>query len=158
MCPVPRPMKILEISSFSLDSRKLLALTFLELSVQTVFLRLRFLMARLENAALTGAVVCKALSSSGDRSSSNPCPLLGSDVAAMTCTHYWSSCRQCPAACEHTEKEVLMVSLSLSLGMPQQWFLALLVGPSFFLDSPSCAILYPHPLKLSSGSQSQSSL
>ena len=60
MCPVPRPMKILEISSFSLDSRKLLALTFLELSVQTVFLRLRFLMARLENAALTGAVVCKA--------------------------------------------------------------------------------------------------
>ena len=53
-------MKILEISSFSLDSRKLLALTFLELSVQTVFLRLRFLMARLENAALTGAVVCKA--------------------------------------------------------------------------------------------------
>ena len=104
------------------------------------------------------AVVCKALSSSGDRSSSNPCPLLGSDVAAMTCTHYWSSCRQCPAACEHTEKEVLMVSLSLSLGMPQQWFLALLVGPSFFLDSPSCAILYPHPLKLSSGSQSQSSL
>ena len=53
-------MKILEISSFSLDSRKLLALTFLELSAQTVFLRLRFLMARLENAALTGAVVCKA--------------------------------------------------------------------------------------------------
>ena len=32
------------------------------------------------------------------------------------------------------------------------------MGPSFFLDSPSCAILYPHPLKLSSGSQSQSSL
>lgn len=59
MCPVPPPMKILEISSFSLDSRKLLALTFLELSVQTVFLRLRFLMARLENAALTGAVDCR---------------------------------------------------------------------------------------------------
>ena len=50
-----------------------------------------------------GAVVCKALSSSGDRSSSNPCPLLGSDVAAMTCTHYWSSCRQCPAACEQAD-------------------------------------------------------
>ena len=32
------------------------------------------------------------------------------------------------------------------------------MGPSFFLDSPSCAILYPHSLKLSSGSQSQSSL
>ena len=104
------------------------------------------------------ALGCRALSSSADRSSSSPCPLLESDVAAVNCTHYWSSCRQCPAACENTEKEALMVSLSLSLGTPQQWFVTPLVGPNFFLDSSSCAILYPHPLKLSSGSQSQSSL
>ena len=104
------------------------------------------------------ALDCRALSSSADRSSGSPCPLLESDVAAVNCTHYWSSCRQWPAACENTEKEALMVSLSLSLGTPQQWFLAPLVGPSFFLDSSSCAILYPHPLKPSSGSQSQSSL
>ena len=53
------------------------------------------------------------LSGSGSSSSGRGLPLV-SEIAAATRATPWSSCRRCPATCEHTEKESLL-SLSSCL-------------------------------------------
>ena len=84
-------------------------------------------------------------------------PPLGSEIVVAAHARPWNSCRWCPVACEHTEKEAPMVGPPLSLPTSHQWSLASLAGPGFFLDSLSCDALHPISLRLSSRSQSRSS-
>ena len=70
-------------------------------------------------------------------------PLVVAAAVVAVCARFSSSCKQCLVACEHTEKETLIVGPPLSLCTPQQWSLVSLVSPGFFLDSLSCDTLAP---------------
>lgn len=102
------------------------------------------------------AVTCASTRTLGSSGSSHRLPL-GSEITAVACTRLWSSRRWCPAVCEHKELEAPMEGPPLSLCTTQQWPLASMAGPGFFLDSvpASCDILAP--FWLSSPSQPKSS-
>lgn len=70
----------------------------------------------------------------------------------------WSSCRQCLDTWEWVEKETSMEGTHFLSCAHQQWCLASLSGPRFFLDFFSCDTLHGSPLRLSSHGQTQSSL
>ena len=75
----------------------------------------------------------------------------------MVCSCLWSlrqqqwlasapvGSRWCPAAYEHTEEDAPLESLPLSLHYSQQWCLASLAGPGFFLDSLGSGKRHPRP-------------
>ena len=90
------------------------------------------------------AVTCASTRTLGS-SGSNRCLPLGSEITAVARTCLWSSCRWCPAVCEHKELEAPMEGPPLSSCTTQQWTLASMAAPGFFLDSlpASCDILAP---------------
>ena len=98
-------------------------------------------------------------------------PLTGpAAVAAAVHTYLWSprwQPRLASAPGAHgggalspasAQRKKLLWQAHLLLSCPsQQWSLASLAGPGFFLDSLRCGALHPSPLRLSSHSQPQSS-